>query len=121
MYELVYLGTCSPPRGTGRAFGGPLEPQFPKGTRFSLELGQRTVIGKVRDAGIFVDSMIVARHHGAVTVELVDGVAVLLIENLGGGMFTRGTYISDEARIGHGDLFELAGVLVFGFNADAES
>jgi hypothetical protein len=119
MYELVYLGTCAAPRGTGRAFGGPIEPPFPKGTRFPLEAGKRLVIGRVRDAGLLVESLIISRHHGAVTLEVTAASARLHIENLGGGMFTRGTYIANETWIDPGDLFEVAGVLVFGFRETA--
>lgn len=108
-YELIYLGTCMP--RVGRPFSGPLDPQFPKGTRFGLEVGRRMAIGRAADAGILVDSMIIARHHAAVTLE-PDG--RLLIENLGGGgVFVSGVYVSDTMRIGVGDVFELAGQLVF--------
>lgn len=110
-YELVYLGTCVPP--IGRPFAGPIDPQFPVGTRFALEVGKRVRIGKAPDAGILVDSMIIARHHAAATLE-ADG--RLRLEHLGGGgVFVEGKYVSDEARITAGHLFELAGQLVFAF------
>jgi len=110
-YELVYLGTCVPP--VGRPFAGPIAPQFPVGTRFELAAGKRMPIGRAPDAAILVDSMIIARHHAAVTLE-EDG--RLRLEHLGGGgVFVEGAYVSDETRVTEGQTFELAGQLVFVF------
>lgn len=117
MYALVYLGTCTPPRGTGRPFGGPVDPQFAPATAFPLEPGKRLVMGRTKDAGILVNSLIVARHHVAVTLELTGETAALRVENLGGGggTFTRGLYFADETTLPPGGVFEIGGVLVFEF------
>ena len=117
MFALVFLGTCAPPRGAGRRFGGPVEPQFAPGTAFPLAVGRRLVMGRTKDAGILVDSLIVARHHVAVTLETTGGAAKLRVENLGGGggTFSRGLYFDDEITLAPGGVFEIGGVLVFEF------
>lgn len=104
-----------------RSFGGPVDPQFAPGTTWPLEIGTRLVMGRAKDCAIFVDSMIAGRHQGAVTLELVDGRPVLVVENLGGGssMFTDGKYFDDRIRLSTGGQFELGGVLVFQFRARA--
>ncbi len=114
-YELVFIGTCPPP--IGRPFGGPIEPQFEPGTRFPLEVGRRLVMGRARSSDILVDSLIAARNHVAVTLELAGDVATLHVSNLGagGGAYTAGTYFDDDVRLAPGRRFELGGVLVFEF------
>lgn len=115
VFELEYVGTCKAP--IGRNYGGRIDPQFPVGTRFPLVVGQRTVLGKAKDCAIFVDSMIVQRHHVAVTLEVTGGDGVLEVENLGGGshVFADGTYFDDRVKLNPGRRFELGGVLMFEF------
>ncbi|HVK84456.1 MAG TPA: FHA domain-containing protein [Kofleriaceae bacterium] len=112
-FELVYVGTCKAP--IGRNFGGPVEPQFESGTRFPLEVGKRTVLGKAPGCGIVVQSMIVQRHHVGLTLEVTGDDAVLVVENLGGGthVFTDGKYFDDRVRLTPGQRFEIGGVLMF--------
>jgi len=109
-FELAFVGTSKAP--VGRNFAGPIEPQFPVGTAFRLEVGKRVVLGRAKDCAILVDSMIAQRHHVAVTLGQ-DG--RLLVENLGGGshMYASGKYIDDRVTLGPGEHFELGGVLVF--------
>lgn len=115
MFELVFVGTCNPPRGAGRAFGGPIDPQFAPGTTFPLELGRRVTMGRAKEADILVDSLIVARHHLAITLVDHKGTPAVRVENLGGalGAFTLGTYIADEKLVPIDTPFELGGVLRF--------
>ncbi len=109
-FELAYIGTRKAP--IGRDYAGPVEPQFPIGTVFPLEVGKRIVLGKAKDCAIRVESMIAQRHHIAVTLSADGG---LLVENLGGGsnMFTGGVYVEDRVTLAAGGRFELGGVLVF--------
>jgi FHA domain-containing protein len=111
-FELAFTGTSRTP--IGRSFAGPIEPQFPVGTAFPLEVGKRVVLGRAKDCAILVDSMIAQRHHVAVTLGRDE---TLLVENLGGGsqMFSRGKYIDDRVTLSPGGQFELGGVLVFEF------
>lgn len=111
----MFIGTCPPP--IGRPFGGPIDPQFKPGTRFPLEVGRRLVMGRARGADIVVDSLIAARNHVAVTLELHGDGASLVVSNLGagGGAYTAGTYFDDEVRLAPGRRFELGGVLIFEF------
>ena len=112
VFELAFVGTCKAP--IGRNFAGPVEPQFPIGTAFSLEVGRRLVLGRAKDCAILVDSMIAQRHHVAVTLGSDD---VLLVENLGGGshVYTLGKYVDDRVKLTVGGRFELGGVLIFEF------
>lgn len=108
--QLVYAGTTRAP--IGRSFAGPVDPQFPVGTAFPLEVGTRIVLGRAKDCAILVDSMIIQRHHVAITLG-ADG--TLLVENLGGGthLFASGKYVGDRITIAPGGRFELGGMLVF--------
>ena len=114
-YELVYIGTRSRP--VGRAFGGPVDPQFPPGTRFPLEVGRRMVMGRAQSSDIFVDSLVVARNHVAITLEHERDTASLVVSNLGagGGAYTDGAYFDDQVRLAPGGRFEMGGILVFQF------
>ena len=114
-YDLVFIGTCVRP--IGRPFGGPIDPQFKPGTRFPLEVGRRMVMGRARSSDILVDSLIAARNHVAVTLELAGDIATLHVSNLGagGGAYCAGVYFDDDVRIAPGRRFELGGVLVFEF------
>lgn len=111
---LVYTGIVKAP--IGRTFAGPADPQFPVGTAFPLEVGKRTVLGRAKDCTILVDSMIVQRHHVAITL---GGDGKLLVENLGGGthLFASGKYIADRVTLAAGERFELGGILVFELRA----
>jgi hypothetical protein len=113
-FELAFIGTREAP--IGRNFAGPVDPQFPVGTAFPLEVGKRIVLGKAKDCAILVDSMIAQRHHVAVTLGS-DG--TLLVENLGGGshMYTDGKYVDDRVTLAPGGRFELGGVLIFELRA----
>ncbi len=114
-FELVFVGTCKAP--IGRNFAGPVEPQFPVGTAFPLEPGKRIVLGKAKDCGILIESMISQRHHVAVTLTATDDDGVLVVENLGGGshVFSDGRYFDDRVRLTPGRRFEIGGVLMFEF------
>ncbi len=114
-FELVFVGTCKAP--IGRHFAGPVEPQFPVGTAFPLEIGKRIVLGKAKDCAILVESMLAQRHHVAVTLSVTGGSPALLVENLGGGshMFASGKYVDDRIQLAPGGRFELGGVLMFEF------
>jgi len=118
-FELAFVGICKAP--VGRNFGGPVDPQFPVGTAFPLEVGKRVVLGRAKDCAILVDSPIVPRHQVAVTVEITGDEAVLVVENLGGGShaFIDGNYLEDRARLMPGRRFELGGVLMFEFRRAA--
>lgn len=115
VFELVFVGTCAAP--IGRNYGGRIDPQFAVGTRFPLEIGKRVVLGKAKDCAILVDSMIVQRHHVAVTLAVTGEEAVLVVENLGGGthVFADGVYFDDRVRLAPGRRFEIGGVLMFEF------
>ena len=114
-YELVFIGTCPPP--IGRPFGGPIAPQFAAGTRFPLEVGRRLVLGRGKTSDIVVESLIAARNHVAVTLELAGDAATLVVSNLGAGRgaYSAGKYFDDQVRIAPGQQFEMGGVLVFEF------
>ena len=111
-FELVFVGTCKPPISSN--YAARVDPQFPVGTTFPLEIGKRVVLGRARDCAILVESMIVQRHHVAVTL---GSDAVLVVENLGGGahVFSDGVYFDDRIRLSPGRSFELGGVLIFEF------
>jgi hypothetical protein len=114
-FELVFVGTCKAP--IGRSFGGPVDPQFPIGTAFPLVPGKRLVLGKAKDCAILVSSMIVQRHHAAVTLTVTAGDGELVVENLGGGshVFADGRYFEDRVHLSPGGRFELGGMLMFEF------
>ncbi|MBL0219531.1 MAG: FHA domain-containing protein [Myxococcales bacterium] len=118
-FELVFVGVCKAP--VGRNFGGPVDPQFPAGTAFPLEIDKRVVLGRAKDCSILVDSPIVPRHQVAVTLVVIADEAVLEVENLGGGshVFADGKYLEDRMRLSPGRRFELGGVLMFEFRRTA--